>query len=270
MRDFARRDQRHRARRGRLRSAVPGRAGRARLHPGRGRRDRELRRYVGPFSARAAQIGRNLDRYEARVDGRRTPASSPGRRCGGRGMPAPGPRAARTRSSPRSGAELRGAVAGRTARSSATATAADPVAAGADCRSARWTATARSTGCCPGWPPRRSAWNAADIRGEVERLIAARRHRRRRGGARSSWPRTSPRGRSTACVPLLDREGVPEHSRSLTSRHVLDVETDLVARLAARADDAMAVAAPPDSTLDQHLHGLDTGQRNAVFALAGD
>jgi exodeoxyribonuclease V alpha subunit len=30
-----------------------------------------------------------------------------------------------------------------------------------------------------------------------------------------------------ACVPLLPRPGLPEHIRALTSRHVLDVESDL-------------------------------------------
>ena len=57
----------------------------------------ELAAYVGPFSARAAQIGRNLDRYE-----RDWIAAHPGERPGpalrGPGMPARGPRAARTRS----------------------------------------------------------------------------------------------------------------------------------------------------------------------------
>jgi hypothetical protein len=37
------------------------------------------------------------------------------------------------------------------------------------------------------------------------------------------------------CVPLLARDDVPEHVRSLTSRHVLNVEADLLARLAGHA-----------------------------------
>jgi exodeoxyribonuclease V alpha subunit len=36
------------------------------------------------------------------------------------------------------------------------------------------------------------------------------------------------------CVPLLDRPGIPEHIRALTSRHVLDVEADLAGRSAVR------------------------------------
>ena len=38
------------------------------------------------------------------------------------------------------------------------------------------------------------------------------------------------------CVPLLARDDVPEHVRALTSREVLDVEADLLARLTARAE----------------------------------
>ena len=38
------------------------------------------------------------------------------------------------------------------------------------------------------------------------------------------------------CVPLLARDDVPAHVRSLTSREVLDVEADLLARLTARAE----------------------------------
>jgi exodeoxyribonuclease V alpha subunit len=60
----------------------------------------ELAEYVGPFSARAAQIGRHLDRYE-RLDG--GPPRRTARRCGEPGTPAPGPRGARTRSSPAPG-----------------------------------------------------------------------------------------------------------------------------------------------------------------------
>jgi exodeoxyribonuclease V alpha subunit len=59
----------------------------------------ELADYVGPFSARTAQIGRNLDRYE-RDWITAHPGESPGRRCGGRGTCGPGPTAARTRSPP--------------------------------------------------------------------------------------------------------------------------------------------------------------------------
>jgi exodeoxyribonuclease V alpha subunit len=68
------------------------------------------------------------------------------------------------------------------------------------------------------------------------------------------------------CVPLLARDDVPEHVRSLTSHQVLDVEADLVARLTARADQPAtgsrigAVVAGRD---------LDHAQRKVVAALGG-
>ncbi len=79
----------------------------------------------------------------------------------------------------------------------------------------------------------RSAWNAADIRGEAERLIAA------AGIVADAAVRIELAEDLTAralarCVPLLDRDGVPEHIRAWTSQAVLDVEADLTARLAAR------------------------------------
>ena len=82
---------------------------------------------------------------------------------------------------------------------------------------------------------RRSGWNAADIRGEVEQLIARRNvviDGPIRGELAEDWT-----ARTLAhCVPLTDRPGVPEHIRALTSRDVLDVEADLTERLAARAN----------------------------------
>ena len=66
------------------------------------------------------------------------------------------------------------------------------------------------------------------------------------------------------CVPLRET-ATPEHVRVLTSRHVLDVEADLVARLAARRGPAGSSA-----ELGAAVEGLDAGQRAAVAALAGD
>jgi hypothetical protein len=86
---------------------------------------------------------------------------------------------------------------------------------------------------------RRSSWNAADIRGEVERIVAAVdivaeapvRHEL----VEDLTERTVAR-----CVPLLARDDVPEHVRSLTSHRVLDVEADLMARLSSRAEQPSA------------------------------
>ena len=63
---------------------------------------------------------------------------------------------------------------------------------------------------------------------------------------------------------------MPEHIRAWTSRPVLDVEADLVARLAARAGQP-AAAGPPAGPLPAGAAGrLDAGQAAAVAALAGD
>src|SRR5262249_9012086 len=88
----------------------------------------------------------------------------------------------------------------------------------------------------------RSAWNAADVRGEVEQHLA-------RGGlvvepavrlelAEDLTARTLAR-----CVPLR-AEPAPEHLRMLTSRHVLDVEAELVARLAERGGQPTTALGP--------------------------
>ena len=82
---------------------------------------------------------------------------------------------------------------------------------------------------------RRSAWNSADARGEVERLVAA------TGGAIDSAVRRELAEDLTARVvaasrPLLGRTDVPEHVRSFTSSNVLAVEHEIVNRIAARAN----------------------------------
>jgi exodeoxyribonuclease V alpha subunit len=81
---------------------------------------------------------------------------------------------------------------------------------------------------------KRSAWNAADIRGEAERLIAS------VGVVASPSVRHELVGNiadraRTLCAPLLDRGDLREHIRSLTSERVLAVEADLIDTLAARA-----------------------------------
>jgi hypothetical protein len=80
----------------------------------------------------------------------------------------------------------------------------------------------------------RSAWNPADIRGEVEQLIAA------AGIVADPAVRIELAEDLTAralacCVPLLSRDGVPEHVRAWTSQPVVDVEAELETRLAARS-----------------------------------
>lgn len=82
---------------------------------------------------------------------------------------------------------------------------------------------------------RRSAWNAADARGEAERLIAA------TGGAVDGAVRRELAEDLTSRIvaasrPLLGRTDVPEHVRALTSTDVLAVEHEIVDRFARRAE----------------------------------
>src|SRR4051794_30520447 len=190
---------------------------------------RQLAGYVGPFSARHAQISRNADRYE-RVWTAAHPAESPGPRL-------------RRAWDARAWAESRP----------------DKVTPGpgTDVRE-RWRTELADLGFDPPSRPvdppvtpvgaldrdefvrralsrlaaARSAWNAADVRGEVERLIAA-------AGVVAEAPvRVELAEDLTAraldrCVPLLDGNGIPEHVRVWTSRPVLAVEADLTVRLSA-------------------------------------
>ena len=123
---------------------------------------------------------------------------------------------------------------------------------------------------------RRSAWNAADIRGEVEQWIAG------TGlvadaAVRIDLAEDLTARALSACEPLLPRTDVPEHIRALTSPEVLAVEADLVTRLIGRAEQPAHVAAfadpdgdpRPDAEPDAGPEGLDVAQRAAVASLAG-
>jgi exodeoxyribonuclease V alpha subunit len=84
---------------------------------------------------------------------------------------------------------------------------------------------------------RRSAWSAADARGEVERLIAS------AGVVAEAAVRAELAEDLTARVlresqRLVGRNDVPEHIRSYTSSHVLEVERELIDRITSRADAA--------------------------------
>jgi hypothetical protein len=112
---------------------------------------------------------------------------------------------------------------------------------------------------------RRSSWNPADIRGEAEQVIASvgvvAPAPVRRELVEDLTDRTVAR-----CVPLLARADVPEHVRSLTSRHVLNVEADLVARLTARTEQPATSGRVGDLAAG---HDLDHAQRQVVGALGG-
>ena len=226
----------------------------------------ELAGYIGPFSARAAQIGRHRDRYEQEWT-----TAHPGQ--------APGPALRRAW-------DARAWAEGRPDKLTPQP--------GADL-TARWVAELAALGYRdPGRPvdltptpvggldrdgavdrvlarlaAGRSAWNAADVRGEMEQLIAA------AGIVVDAAVRIELAEDLTACalqrcVPLLAGDGtaVPEHLRAWTSQPVLDVEADLIHRLAARSrivKEADEPALPPVVCAR-----LDAGQAVAVAALAGD
>ncbi|MFC5728888.1 MULTISPECIES: MobF family relaxase [Nocardioides] len=192
----------------------------------------ELAEFAGAFSARAKQIEANIDTYEAewRTD---HPGEEPGpalrqtwdRRAWADARP--------DKVVPTSGEELR----------------------------QRWVDELHELGYAPPQPgaglgvlragavdrdgvvelalvrlgSRRSAWNAADARGEVERIIAS------SGGVVDAAVRRELAEDLTARVvaasqPLLGRTDERQHIRTLTTTEVLAVEHEIVDRIAARAE----------------------------------
>ncbi len=225
----------------------------------------ELAPYVGAFSERAAQIGRNIDRYQAEWR-----AANPGQD--------PGPVVRRSwdrrawkdarpdKIVPTDGAAM---VAhwnqqlhhlgyhDPSPQPGLPMVVGGPRVGGFDRDTAVETILVRLGA-------RRSAWNAADIRGQAEKEIAA-------AGivvdpaVRIELAEDLTARAVEACVPMLNQPRVPEHVRSLTSQHVLRVEGEIVTRLTSRADVPVAKAAL--STGQEE--GLDVLQATAVAALAG-
>ncbi|HET8603770.1 MAG TPA: MobF family relaxase [Marmoricola sp.] len=232
---------------------------------------RELAPYAGAFSARAAQIGRNLDRYEAEW---RTehPGQEPGARLRRSWDQRAWAQARPGKVVPTDGHELE----------------------------RRWVTELAELGFTPPTRPdqlpavpavlpvgrldrdavvdlvlcrlgaRRSGWNSADIRGQVEKIIAL------AGIVTDPAVRAELAEDLTArtvarCVRLLDRaqvpdDRVPEHVRSFTSTRVLAVEKDLVARLTARAEQPATRVRVGEIVARRRL---DPAQRQVVAALAG-
>ena len=236
------------------------------LDPGTGEVT-ELAPYAGGFSARAAQINRNIDKYEAawRKD---------------HPQQEPGPRQRRTWDR-RAWAEAR-----------PDKVAPEP---GDDVQQ-RWREELHDLGFRPPTPPtdlrtstpaatpiarlnrdavvelalarlgaRRSSWNAADLRGECERIVAdvgviA------DGVVRRELAEDLTARAVAASSPLLRRDDVPDHVRAFTSHEVLRVESDIVARLVARAE-RPGVPARVGAVIGRRQ--LDQGQQDVVGALLG-
>ncbi|RBY92879.1 MobF family relaxase [Blastococcus sp. TF02A-30] len=224
----------------------------------------ELAEYTGPFSARHAQIARNVDRYE-RAWTAAHPGESPGpvlRRAWDARAWADG-RPDKVALQPGVGLEerWRADLSALGYRDPGRPVDLAPTSVGALDRDALVQRALTRLAAA------RSAWNAADVRGEAERLIAA------AGVVADAAVRIELAEDLTAralqrCLPLLDRDGVPEHVRAWTSQPVLDVEADLTTRLAARAVPDTGPALPVERAAAAGR--LDAGQAAAVTALAGN
>ncbi len=223
---------------------------------------RQLVPYVGAFSARTAQIRRNADRYEAAW---RTEHHGE----------EPGPRLRKVWDR-RAWAEHRP----------------DKVVP-TDGRElvARWNDELRElgyrdptealplTGTRPGWIDRdaaaelvvsilganRSAWNAADIRGKTEVLLA------QTGlladpAARAELAEDITARAADRCVALVNRSDVPEHVRSLSSPQVLEAEADIITRIESRSDRPARTA----RFGGRGMVRIDPTQAAVVAVLAGD
>jgi conjugative relaxase-like TrwC/TraI family protein len=238
----------------------------------------ELVDYVGPFSARAGQIARNIDRYEAQWR-----AANPGAE--------PGPKLRRAWDArawadarpdkviPADGTQLAARwveelteLGFRPDLQVARPAAVDPVgplgAGRAVVRPGALDRNAAVEQVLARQGARRSGWNAADVRGEVEQLIA-RTGLVAHAAVRLELAEDLTARALDACVPLLTHRdgspwrGVPEHVRALTSPAVLEVEADITTAMIARAQ---------ESPVRAHLEpaaGLDVAQREVVAALAG-
>ena len=221
----------------------------------------QLAQYAGGFSQRTAQITRNVDRYEAAWR-----AEHPDQE--------PGPRLRRTwdrrawaqarpdKVVPQSGADLLAAW-DRELRDLGFTPPTNPVTE-SGLPIGRINRDVAADLVLTRLGAKRSAWNAADIRGGVERLIASVGVVAERPVRHELVEDIADRAR-TRCVPLLGRDDVPEHVRGLTSHRVLAVEADLVDSIAART--ARQVT---DAVRLRGVAHLDPAQRQVVAALAGD
>lgn len=222
----------------------------------------QLAPYVGGFSARAAQIGRNIDRYEAQW-AREHPGEEPGPRLRETWDRRAWAEARPDKVAPTDGGEL----------------------------VARWNAELRALGYRDptgpavleatqvGWidrdgaadwvisrlGARRSAWNTADIRGGVEVLLAQI-NLVADPAARIELAEDVTARAAARCVRLLASPEVPEHVRSLTSPHVTRVEADIVGRFARRG----VTPARRVRLQGRGLVRIDPTQAAVVGILAGD
>jgi exodeoxyribonuclease V alpha subunit len=238
----------------------------------------ELVAYVGPFSARASQIARNIDRYEAQWRAA-NPAAEPGPKLRRAWDARAWADARPDKVIPADGTQLLQlwveelTELGYPDPQVALPVAVDPayplsggravVRTGALDRDAAVEQVVARLGA------RRSGWNAADVRGAVEQLIA-RTGLVAQAAVRLEMAEDLTARALNACVPLLTHRdgspwrGVPEHVRALTSPAVIETEADITTRMIARAQES-----PVRANLEP-VAWLDVAQREVVAALAGD
>ncbi len=223
---------------------------------------RQLAAFVGGFSQRASQITRNVDRYEAEWR-----AEHAGEEPGSRLRRSWDRRAwAESRPDkivPANGTDLvmRWNDELRDCGFTPPAVPADvsPATIGSLDRDAAAALVVTRVGA------RRSAWNVADLRGQVERLVAeagvVAHPRARVELAEDVTARAADR-----CRPLLDRRDIPGHVRSLTSADVLAVEDEITSRLVMRAEASAVPARVGPVVAGQRL---DDAQGRVAAAIAG-
>lgn len=227
----------------------------------------QLAPYVGAFSARASQVARNIERYDAgwRVD---HPGSEPPGKLRRQwdamawadGRPQkkiadnPAEQTARWVQHlrdlgfdlPRYRAEVEATPPGRLDRDDAARVVLSRLAA------------------------KGSRWNAADIRGQVERLLAEV-NVVTGPSVRAELAEDITSRTVAGCVRLVDGVNPQSHVRHLTSLRVLAVEYHLAERLAARSHGPsrkdQEVRAIVDATTRRRHPDLDAGQLQAVGAI---
>lgn len=227
----------------------------------------QLGPYVGAFSARTAQVARNIERYEAawRADhaGSEPPAAlrrqwdamawadgRPQKKLAGESTAQAAKWVEHLHelgfTMPRYGATVDATPAGRLDRDDAARVVLARLAAKA------------------------SRWNAADARGQAERLIAEL-NIVVPAAARLDLTEDITARAVAACVSLVDGVEIESHVRHLTSPHVIAVEDELTRRIAARSqeptDEEHAVRAIVTETTQRHAPDLDAGQLQAVGAI---
>ncbi|MCB0906711.1 MAG: relaxase domain-containing protein [Nocardioidaceae bacterium] len=222
----------------------------------------QLAPYVGAFSARTAQIHRNIDRYEAEWRSEH-PGEEPGPRLREAWDRRAWADARPDKAVPTGGAELvtrwNDELRALGYRDPAAPTDLEATQVGWIDRdgAADWVISQLGA--------KRSAWNVADIRGAVEVLLTQT-NLVAEPAARIELAEDITARAAARCIRLLASQEVPEHVRSLTSRHVLTVEDEIVRRFAVRGEE-------PGTRVRLNGRGLvriDPIQAAVVGTLAGE